>query len=145
MIMCIVCVFLFIILESLCKQCCKCISTESTIDYSDDDSNYDSDYDSDSEYMYNKINEYDNHKNFDNIEVVQLEEIVINNSSNISCVICLEDFEPEKDEHICYLECKHKYHTECIREWYNTYNTKYDTKCPCPICNQEIKKCIYIV
>ena len=140
MIMCIVCGFLFIILESLCKQCCKCIFPESTIDYSDNDSNY-----SDTEYMSNKINDYDNHRNFDNIEAIQLEEIIINNYYNTSCVICLEDFEPGKDEHICYLECNHKFHTECVSKWYNTYNTKYDTTCPCPICNQEIKKCIYIV
>ena len=51
-------------------------------------------------------------------------------SYNLSCVICLNDFENE--QLICILPCNHTYHTTCIIEWIG-----YD-KQKCPICNNLI-------
>ena len=91
-----------------------------------------------------------NNNNFDKI-VIREEIDYINNIErrnnlnycNNSCPICLEDFDDNDNDNdntqsICYLECKHRYHTDCIREWYNKYNNKYGKKCPCPICKREI-------
>ena len=48
------------------------------------------------------------------------------------CTICLESFDENQD--IIELDCKHKFHKNCIMEWLD----KYDYKCP--ICRKEIGK-----
>ena len=82
------------------------------------------------------------------IMIKKIESLELYNNTNTSCAICLEDFddyETSDKNNICYLECKHRYHTDCVSEWYNHYLNKYDTKCPCPLCKHEIDNCVYIV
>jgi len=56
--------------------------------------------------------------------------IKINNVSNITCIICLEE-QKINDEWI-YLSCNHKYHKLCILHWINLKHT-------CPICRIIIR------
>jgi hypothetical protein len=51
------------------------------------------------------------------------------NEDNISCSICLDNF--EIGSIICELKCKHYYHKECIDEWLNENNT-------CPNCRNNV-------
>lgn len=49
---------------------------------------------------------------------------------NIKCCICFDDFEKKSD--ISVTNCKHVFHTYCIKEW-----GKY--KIECPICRQKLE------
>ncbi|KAL2095421.1 hypothetical protein ACEWY4_010140 [Coilia grayii] len=44
------------------------------------------------------------------------------------CIICHEDVNPET---VCVLECRHGFHSECIRSWLNTQRT-------CPTCRKHV-------
>ena len=50
---------------------------------------------------------------------------------DIKCTICLDEFENESN--ISLTECRHIFHTDCIKEW-----VRY--KKECPVCRNEIKK-----
>jgi len=47
-----------------------------------------------------------------------------------NCTICLEEME-ENDDQIKELECKHKFHADCIGEWTSRNNT-------CPVCRHQV-------
>ena len=55
---------------------------------------------------------------------------------DIECPICFELFDDSLD--IAELECKHKYHFECLTQWYNKPETKY--KCPSCYVQRDIIK-----
>ena len=61
--------------------------------------------------IYNEVIETD----------INLEEIVL------ECSICFEPLNKKKDVYILDV-CNHKYHRECISEWYNKPGSGY--KCP---------------
>jgi phage FluMu protein Com len=46
------------------------------------------------------------------------------------CIIC---FDPLKNENISILNCLHKFHTKCIKKWFNT-QTKNHIEKSCPLC-----------
>lgn len=48
---------------------------------------------------------------------------------NLACTICMCQFELEEEYMIC--PCLHRFHTECIKEWFNRRNT-------CPNCKDRI-------
>lgn len=52
-----------------------------------------------------------------------------------TCVICSSIFEPK--EGVTILDCKHVFHTKCIKEW-GHYNAS------CPVCKQEIDSSISV-
>lgn len=45
------------------------------------------------------------------------------------CPICLNDF--EDDEEVCFLDCTHKFHHNCIVQWVREKNT-------CPLCRRKL-------
>ena len=49
---------------------------------------------------------------------------VVVDGGAVECPICLET----DDRQVCALPCLHKFHTECIREWFKRRYT-------CPMCN----------
>lgn len=53
------------------------------------------------------------------------------NNYDVKCTICLDEFEDESN--ISLPECRHIFHTDCIKEW-----VRY--KKECPVCRNEIKK-----
>ena len=46
-----------------------------------------------------------------------------------SCVVCLEDFEPDSSIHVTN-ECQHAFHTSCLKEWYQSIDPTKDLACP---------------
>jgi len=46
------------------------------------------------------------------------------------CQVCFEKFGAE--EKLNQLPCKHLFHGECIRPWFETHNT-------CPVCRQVME------
>ena len=44
------------------------------------------------------------------------------------CCICMDDLNNEKTQ---ILKCRHRFHEECIKEWYGTDRT-------CPLCREDI-------
>ena len=44
------------------------------------------------------------------------------------CPICFDPLDNTKD--IAVLECKHRYHLSCLKDWYNKENVNYK----CPMC-----------
>ncbi|XP_057290168.1 uncharacterized protein LOC130612840 [Hydractinia symbiolongicarpus] len=55
-------------------------------------------------------------------------------SKNVSCTVCLEDYEDGEELMLC--PCGHGYHRECIKKWILRKNT-------CPLCNVLISKNIH--
>eukprot|EP00834_Sanchytrium_tribonematis_P002645 NODE_86_length_22075_cov_1.190253.p5 type:complete len:454 gc:universal NODE_86_length_22075_cov_1.190253:8354-9715(+) len=60
--------------------------------------------------------------------VVQEKEPPISSASN--CVICMTDY--DEGEKAILLNCKHHYHSECLKKWFDSHST-------CPICRFEVK------
>lgn len=58
-----------------------------------------------------------------------IKQVIIEESEN--CCICLDPI--VKDSKESELNCKHIFHTECIRIWYEHQQT-------CPLCRFEIKR-----
>ena len=63
-----------------------------------------------------------------------LPEIPIQNVNKLEsdkkrCNICFEDY--NNGDYVLVLPCLHIYHTNCIKEWFNSNNT-------CPLCKSEI-------
>ena len=52
------------------------------------------------------------------------------NDEDGKCLVCMTEY--EEGESIKTLPCFHKYHTECIQDWFKRQNF-------CPICRHEIK------
>jgi len=52
-----------------------------------------------------------------------------NESNDNSCSICLNNY--KKEELVSVLNCNHKFHTECIKKW-------FDNKTNCPYCRKDI-------
>ena len=52
-----------------------------------------------------------------------------NESNDDSCSICLNNY--KKEELVSVLNCNHKFHTECIKKW-------FDNKTNCPYCRKDI-------
>ena len=50
---------------------------------------------------------------------------------NTNCVICMEEFEADKEKKICSMPCQHIFHRQCIEQW-----LKNDASCP--ICKKRI-------
>jgi E3 ubiquitin-protein ligase RNF115/126 len=65
-----------------------------------------------------------------NLKKIEVNENNINNYKNITCNICLENFEIGNILRI--LECNHEFHEECILTWLKSNNT-------CPICRHELE------
>ena len=63
-------------------------------------------------------------------EIDKIKKIEIDESSQDKCSICMSDL--EKGDTILDIECKHKFHTECLTEYLIKYNHI------CPVCRQEI-------
>lgn len=53
----------------------------------------------------------------------------LNMFNDTVCSICLENF--EQDDRVRVLTCRHYYHDECIKEWFERSST-------CPLCNQDV-------
>ena len=49
--------------------------------------------------------------------------------SQDSCVICLEEYEPDSCIHVTN-ECSHVFHTSCLKEWYDSIEIDKDLVCP---------------
>ena len=65
-----------------------------------------------------------------NLKKIEVNENNINNYKNITCNICLDNFEIGNTLRI--LECNHEFHEECILTWLKSNNT-------CPICRHELE------
>ena len=65
-----------------------------------------------------------------NLKKVEVSELNINDYKNITCNICLENF--EVGNVLLILECSHEFHEKCIITWLKTNNT-------CPICRHELE------
>ena len=65
-----------------------------------------------------------------NLKKIEVNENNINNYKNITCNICLDNFEIGNILRI--LECNHEFHEECILTWLKSNNT-------CPICRHELE------
>lgn len=51
------------------------------------------------------------------------------NTSHLSCAICLEDY--RDNDNLGKLQCNHKFHYECIDNWFSNSNII------CPLCNTD--------
>ena len=76
----------------------------------------------------NHLNRTDEIIDFPIIKYVDLED---KSNYDTECTICLDEFENESN--ISLTECRHIFHTDCIKEW-----VRY--KKECPVCRNEIKK-----
>ena len=65
-----------------------------------------------------------------NLKKIEVQENNINDYKNITCNICLENFEIGNILRI--LECNHEFHENCIITWLKQNNT-------CPICRHELE------
>lgn len=52
------------------------------------------------------------------------------NKENNQCVICLNEY--KMGEEVKETQCKHKYHKECIKDWFKENNT-------CPTCRRNLE------
>jgi hypothetical protein len=66
------------------------------------------------------------------IEFDKLDEKI--KESNISCTICLTDF--EKEENVRLVKCNHVFHSECLNRLLLDCDSKYNNLCP--TCRTEI-------
>ena len=64
------------------------------------------------------------------LKKVEINENNLNDYKNITCNICLENFEIGNILRI--LECNHEFHENCIIEWLKSNNT-------CPVCRHELE------
>ena len=64
----------------------------------------------------------------------------IDNSVHNECAICFEDL-TNTEQDLIVLDCNHKFHFNCITEWYNKPNSDFR----CPECNiqKDVKEIIY--
>lgn len=58
------------------------------------------------------------------------------NTTSKSCSICFNDY--VSGEHLKVLPCGHKYHKECIDQWFRTAMNYADAPPKCPYCNTSI-------
>jgi len=65
-----------------------------------------------------------------NLKKVEINENNINDYKNMTCNICLDNFEIGNLLRI--LECNHEFHENCIITWLKTNNT-------CPVCRHELE------
>ena len=65
-----------------------------------------------------------------NLKKVEINENNINDYKNMTCNICLENFDIGNILRI--LECKHEFHENCIITWLKKNNT-------CPVCRHELE------
>ena len=65
-----------------------------------------------------------------NLKKIEVNENNINNYKNITCNICLDNFEIGNLLRI--LECNHEFHENCIITWLKSNNT-------CPVCRHELE------
>ena len=63
--------------------------------------------------------------------IINYENFEDKSNYDTKCTICLDEFENESN--ISLTECRHIFHTDCIKEW-----VRY--KKECPVCRNEIKK-----
>lgn len=54
------------------------------------------------------------------------------------CPICFEPYSIENNDAFVIPGCKHRFHTECLRDW-STRQQSYDRECStCPICRHDL-------
>eukprot|EP00210_Caulerpa_lentillifera_P007061 g6754.t1 len=58
------------------------------------------------------------------------------NTTSKSCSICFNDY--VSGEQLKVLPCRHKYHKECIEQWFRTAPNFLDAPPKCPYCNTSI-------
>ena len=69
-------------------------------------------------------------KAIQNLKKIEVKEENINDYKNITCNICLDNF--ELGNKLLVLECNHEFHDNCIITWLKTNNT-------CPVCRHELE------
>lgn len=68
------------------------------------------------------------------LEELNLQKIMVNESKNQKCPICIDDF--KKGDEIVIPLCKHGFHYKCIEQWIMK-NPKMNIHCP--LCNYDFK------
>ena len=99
---------------------------------------YPSIYDVDMYYSTDNDNDNDNDNSIEFINETPLNDEDVNNLNvlfepNINCCICLET----EHDNIIELPCNHKYHSICIKKYFNYNHT-------CPICRYKVGEPKYI-
>ena len=52
---------------------------------------------------------------------------------NTNCVICMEEFDTDKEKKVCSMPCGHFFHRQCLEQWLRN-------DASCPICKHRIDK-----
>ena len=111
------------------------LRTNININYREEYLNYREEY-----LNFREIFENENNFDFEDIKITlseyefnNLDSVILDESVLISkdCSICLDRL--QLSNNLIILKCKHIYHKNCIREWFNQ-STK------CPICRCEIRE-----
>lgn len=86
----------------------------------------------------NNINEIKTNKKYYH-EILNILPKIFVNENNINnlkfktCVICMEDF--KISEEIINTPCLHTYHSNCLKQWFETKDI-----CVCPVCKTQINE-----
>ena len=128
----IICVVCSPLTQRICYNCCICL--DKCFLYVDDCF-----YKIKNIFRNNSVSE--NYSNRNNLEInIDIEKCIENknfdrfftkieneNENNVICSICIEPLK----ENVISLNCKHKYHEDCIKSWLNEDNS-------CPLCRNKI-------
>ena len=67
-----------------------------------------------------------NYISFSELNSLEHEEQYKENTSNVVCSICLEEY--KYNEMLSVMSCDHKFHKDCLKDWLQKSNV-------CPLCN----------